>query len=444
MAGRPVVANPLSGSASSCGTIAGVNLIDDLRWRGLIQDATDPDQLRAHLDSGPVSFYVGFDPTAPSLHLGHLVQVLTARRFQLAGHRPLLLVGGATGQIGDPKEAGERNLNPPEVVAGWVEHIRSQLAPFVSYEGDNAATLVNNLDWTAQLSAIEFLRDVGKHFPVNRMLAREVVKARLETGISFTEFSYQLLQSHDFFELHRRHGCTLQFGGSDQWGNITAGVDYIRRRGAGPVHAFTTPLVTKSDGTKFGKTEGGAIWLDPQMTSPYAFYQFWFNVDDRDVGRYLRYFSLRSHEELIALDEAAAERPAAREGQRALAQELTTLVHGADECAGAIAASTALFGRGSLADLAAPTLRAALAEAGIVEISGDQLPGVAALFKESGLVASMNEARRAIADGGAYLNNERVTDAEMTVDRSHLLHGRWLVLRRGRRNVAGVEVSPSV
>ena len=417
-----------------------MSLLDDLRWRGLLQDSTDLDDLRKHLASGQVTFYVGFDPTAASLHLGHLMQVITARRLQLAGHRPLLLVGGATGQIGDPREVGERNLNPIEVVAGWVERIRSQLAPFVTYEGDNAATLVNNLDWTGSMSAIEFLRDVGKHFPVNRMLAREVVKARLESGISFTEFSYQLLQSHDFFELHRRHGCTLQFGGSDQWGNITAGVDYVRRRGGGPVHAFVTPLVTKSDGTKFGKTEGGSVWLDPAMTSPYAFYQFWINTDDGDVVDYLKYFSFRDHDGIAELEKATAERPAAREAQRALAQELTTLVHGPAECAQAVAASQALFGRGSLSELAQSTLAAALTEAGLVTVS--TLPPVAALFKEAGLVASMNEARRTIAEGGAYVNNERVTDPDAVAPGSALLHGRFLVLRRGRRTVAGVELAP--
>ncbi|HEY0696841.1 MAG TPA: tyrosine--tRNA ligase, partial [Micromonospora sp.] len=324
------------------------SLVDELRWRGLIHDSTGLDELGEQFATGPVTFYVGFDPTAPSLHAGHLMQVVTARRLQLAGHRPLLLVGGATGQIGDPKESAERTLNPPEVVAGWVERIRQQLAPFVSYTGENAAVLVNNLDWTAQMSVVEFLRDVGKHFPVNRMLAREVVRARLEAGISYTEFSYQLLQANDFFELHRRHGCQLQFGGSDQWGNITAGVDYIRRRGAGPVHAFTTPLVTKSDGTKFGKTEGGAVWLDPAMTSPYAFFQFWINADDRDVVDYLRYFSFRSREEIEELGRATAERPAARLAQRALAEELTALVHGEEEARQAVAASQALFGRGSL------------------------------------------------------------------------------------------------
>ncbi|QKW17129.1 tyrosine--tRNA ligase [Verrucosispora sp. NA02020] len=415
------------------------SLTDDLRWRGLIQDSTDPDELRGLLDGSGAAFYVGFDPTAPSLHAGHLMQVTTARRLQLAGHRPLLLVGGATGQIGDPKESAERTLNAPEVVAGWVSRIRDQLAPFVSYSGDNAAELVNNLDWTGEMSVVEFLRDVGKHFPVNKMLAREVVRARLESGISFTEFSYQLLQANDFFELHRRHGCQLQFGGSDQWGNITAGVDYVRRRGLGPVQAFTTPLVTRSDGTKFGKTEGGAVWLDPEMTSPYAFYQFWINVDDRDIGRYLRYFSFRSREELEALEKESAERPAGRAAQRALAEELTTLVHGEREMAQVVAASQALFGRGSLADLTPVTLRAALAEAGLVRL--DHLPDVATLLKESGLVPSMKEARRVITEGGAYLNNERVTAVDAVPTAQDLLHGRYLVLRRGKRSFAGVEVA---
>ncbi|TWJ22485.1 tyrosyl-tRNA synthetase [Micromonospora endolithica] len=414
------------------------SLTDDLRWRGLIQDSTGLDELRALLDDGSVAYYVGFDPTAPSLHVGHLMQVATARRLQLAGHRPLLLVGGATGQIGDPKESAERTLNPPEVVAGWVARIRDQLAPFVSYQGANAAQLVNNLDWTGEMSVVEFLRDVGKHFPVNKMLAREVVRARLESGISFTEFSYQLLQANDFFELHRRHGCQLQFGGSDQWGNITAGVDYVRRRGVGPVQAFTTPLVTKSDGTKFGKTEGGAIWLDPEMTSPYAFYQFWVNVDDRDVGRYLRYFSFRSREELEALEKETAERPAARAAQRALAEELTTLVHGEREMAQVVAASQALFGRGSLEELAPATLRAALAEAGLVRLA--ELPDVAGLLREAGLVPSLKEARRVIAEGGAYVNNNRVSAVDAVLTPEDLLHGRYLVLRRGKRSFAGVEL----
>ncbi|SCF05019.1 tyrosyl-tRNA synthetase [Micromonospora haikouensis] len=414
------------------------SLTEDLQWRGLIQDSTGLDELRALLDGGSATFYVGFDPTAASLHVGHLMQVTTARRLQLGGHRPLLLVGGATGQIGDPKESAERTLNPPEVVAGWVDRIRDQLSPFVSYAGENAARLVNNLDWTGEMSVVEFLRDVGKHFPVNKMLAREVVKARLETGISFTEFSYQLLQSHDFYELHRRHGCQLQFGGSDQWGNITAGVDYVRRRGAGPVQAFVTPLVTKADGTKFGKTEGGAVWLDPQLTSPYAFYQFWLNADDRDVVRYLRYFSFRSRDEIEQLEKETSERPAARLAQRALAEELTTLVHGEREMAQAVAASQALFGRGSLDDLTPETLRAALTEAGLVHV--DELPDVAGLLRESGLVPSAKEARRVIAEGGAYVNNTRITEVDARPTAADLLHGRYLVLRRGKKSFAGVEL----
>jgi tyrosyl-tRNA synthetase len=414
-------------------------LIDDLLWRGLIQDSTDPDELRKHLERGPVTFYVGFDPTAASLHVGNLMQVVMARRLQLAGHRPLLLVGGATGQIGDPRESSERALNPLDVIEGWVQRIREQLSPFVTYTGDNAATMVNNLDWTGPMSVVEFLRDVGKHFPVSKMLARDVVKNRLETGISYTEFSYQLLQAHDFYQLHERHGCTLQFGGSDQWGNITAGVDFVRRRGAGPVHALTTPLVTKSDGTKFGKSEGGAIWLDPTMTSPYAFYQFWVNADDRDVTRYLRYFSFRSRAELEELEKATADRPQARLAQKALAEELTTLVHGPEECAQVVTASQALFGRASLQELSVDTLRAALSEAGLVQVRGE-LPAIVSLLKESGLVTSANEARRTIAEGGAYLNNERVCDAEALVPKSALLHGRFLVLRRGKRTLAGVEL----
>ncbi|SDE04807.1 tyrosine--tRNA ligase [Glycomyces harbinensis] len=416
-----------------------MHILDDLTWRGLIQDSTGIDALREHLDAGQVTFYVGFDPTAVSLHVGHLMQVITARRLQQGGLRPLLLVGGATGQIGDPKEAGERSINPPEVVASWVEKIRAQVAPFVTYDGDNGALPVNNLDWTSELSVVDFLRDVGKHFPISKMLAREVVKARLESGISFTEFSYQLLQSHDYFELHRRHGCTVQFGGSDQWGNITAGVDYIRRRAAEHVHAFVTPLVTKADGTKFGKTEGGAIWLDPELTSPYAFYQFWVNSGDADVVRYLKYFSFKSHEEIEELERATAEKPAARLAQKALAEELTTLLHDAEETANVIAASQALFGRGELAELPESTLRAALVEAGLAELHKPDAT-VAEAMKESGVVASLGEARRAAKEGGAYLNNVRVSDPEAVIDRSDLLHGRYGVIRRGKKTVAGVEV----
>jgi tyrosyl-tRNA synthetase len=414
-----------------------VTLVDDLMWRGLIQDSTDPAELRKALDDSSITFYIGFDPTAASLHVGNLMQLVTARRLQLGGHKPLLLVGGATGQIGDPGgKTSERTLNPQEVTAGWAAQIRSQVAPFVTYDGDNAATVVNNLDWTGPLSVIDFLRDVGKHFPINKMLARDVVRNRLESGISYTEFSYQLLQANDFFQLHSQYGCQLQFGGSDQWGNITAGVDFVRRREAGPVHAFTTPLVLKADGTKFGKSESGTVWLDPEMTSPYAFYQFWINADDRDVVTYLKYFSFKSRAEI---EEVTAERPQARLAQRALAEEITALVHGEEEARQAVTASQALFGRGSLDGLSPETLRSALSEAGLLPVRGE-LPTVGALLKESGLVSSANEARRTISEGGAYLNNERITDGEVVPPASALLHGRFLVLRRGKRTFAGVEV----
>jgi tyrosyl-tRNA synthetase len=417
-----------------------VTLVDDLMWRGLIQDSTDPAELRKALDDSSITFYIGFDPTAASLHVGNLMQLVTARRLQLGGHKPLLLVGGATGQIGDPGgKTSERTLNSQEVTAGWATQIRTQVAPFVTYDGDNAATVVNNLDWTGPMSVIDFLRDVGKHFPINKMLARDVVRNRLESGISYTEFSYQLLQANDFYQLHVEHGCQLQFGGSDQWGNITAGVDFVRRREAGPVHAFTTPLVLKADGTKFGKSESGTVWLNPEMTSPYAFYQFWINADDRDVVTYLKYFSFKSREELEELEKATAERPQARLAQRALAEEITALVHGEEEARQAIAASQALFGRGSLDDLSPETLRSALSEAGLLSVRGE-LPTVGALLKESGLVGSANEARRTISEGGAYLNNERITDGEVVPAASSLLHGRFLVLRRGKRTFAGVEV----
>jgi tyrosyl-tRNA synthetase len=432
---------PGDGHTGRWGTIVSVtHVLDDLRWRGLVQDSTDRGALRSHLGAGPVTFYAGFDPSAQSLQVGNLVQILTARRLQQAGHRPLLLVGGSTGLIGDPNEEGERTLQSPEVVAERVERIRDQLEPFFEFDGPRAARVVNNLDWTASLSALEFLRDVGKHFPVNQMLAREVVKARLAAGgISFTEFSYQVLQALDFYHLNQRYGCTLQHGGSDQWGNIVAGVDYCRRRGAGSVHAFTTPLITRADGTKFGKTAVGmALWLDPALTSPYAFYQFWYNAPDADIGNYLRVFSFRSRDEIEGLEKETAERPAARAAQRTLAEELVTLLHGGAECRQVVAASQALFGRGSLAELTPQTLRAALTETGLVRVTGD-LPSAAELFTTAGLTTGRNQARRTVTEGGAYINNERVAEADTPVPAAALLHGRFLVLRRGRRTVAGVE-----
>jgi tyrosyl-tRNA synthetase len=418
------------------------DILDGLHWRGLVAESTDEAALRETLSKGPTTYYIGFDPTAPSLHIGHLVQLLTMRRLQLAGHRPLALVGGATGLIGDPKESGERSLNSPDVVAGWVERLRRQIEPFLSFEGDNAAAMVNNLDWTGEMSAIELLRDIGKHFSVSRMLDREAVSARLNsTGISYTEFSYVLLQSNDFLELFRRHGCMLQLGGSDQWGNITAGVDLVRRVESVRAHALATPLLTKSDGTKFGKTEGGTVWLDGDMTSPYAFFQFWVNTEDSQVGKLLRVFTFRSHEEIEALEEATRERPAAREGQRTLARDVTTLVHGADATAKVEAASAALFGRGDLGALDERTLADALAELPGAVAKRDELD-VVDLLVATGLVKGRNAARRTVDEGGAYVNNRKVVDGATQVSADELLHDRWLVLRRGRRTLAAVDTRP--
>lgn len=420
------------------------DILDELYWRGLVAEVTDEAALRSALAEGPVTYYVGFDPSAPSLHHGNLVQLLTARRLQEAGHRPIILVGGSTGLIGDPNPDSERVLHDPEVVAGWVEKIKQQVRPFVSFEGPNAAIVVNNLDWTAPLSALEFLRDIGRHFRVNKMLAKEAVAARLKSdiGIGYTEFSYQILQAYDYLELYRRYGCTLQTGGSDQWGNITAGVDLIRRVEGATVHALATPLLTRADGTKFGKTAGGlTVWLSPEMMSPYAFYQFWYNLPDADMSTCLRVFSFRSREEIEELEKATAERPAAREAQRALAEELTRLVHGNAETEQVLVASRALFGRGALAEIEEATLDAALRETPHVTVkAGEELPPVADLLARTGLVASKSAGRRTISEGGAYVNNERVSDPDAVPTRDQLLYGRWLVLRRGRRNLAGVEV----
>ena len=419
------------------------DVIDDLHRRGLIAQSTDEAALRAHLAEGPITYYCGFDPTASSLHVGHLVQVMPLRALQRAGHQPVVLVGGATGLIGDPRPTAERQLNDPETVAGWVDSIRRQLAPFLEVpaerDGLKGPIYVDNLDWTAQLSAVDFLRDLGKHFRVGRMLAKEAVAARLnsEAGISYTEFSYQILQANDFRELFRRHGVTLQTGGSDQWGNLTAGIDLVRRTEGATVHALSTPLVTRSDGTKFGKSEGGAVWLDARLTSPYGFFQFWLNADDADARAWLPLYSERPAEEVAALVAESVEHPAGRAAQRALAEELTLLVHGPEELRQAEAAGRALFGREDLATLGPETLGAALQEAGSVTVAGE-LPTVAALLQQTGLVASLSEARRTVKEGGAYLNNERVTDAEAVPTDDAWLPGGWLVLRRGKRAVAGV------
>ncbi len=416
------------------------DIVDELQWRGLIALSTDEDALRKAFADGPVTFYCGFDPTAPSLHLGNLVQILTMRRIQLAGNLPLGLVGGATGLIGDPKPTAERVLNDPETVAAWVDRLRGQVSKFLDFEGEFAARMVNNLDWTSGMSAIGLLRDVGKYFRVNNMIAKEAVARRLnsDAGISYTEFSYQILQGMDYLELNRRYNCTLQTGGSDQWGNLTAGGDLIRKAEGKSVHSLATPLIVKADGTKFGKTESGTIWLDPELTTPYAFYQFWLNADDRDVSNFLRIFSFRSHEEIEELERETTERPAARLAQRALAEELTTLVHGADQYERAVAASKALFGQGDLAELEPATLAAALAE--VPKATVTELVPVVDLLVETGLAPSRSAARRTVKEGGAYLNNAKVADEEATPAESDLLHGRWLVLRRGKRNLAAVEL----
>ncbi len=424
------------------------DVIDELHRRELIAQTTDEDALRAHLAAGPVTYYCGFDPTAASLHVGHLVQLMLLRALQRAGHQPIVLVGGATGLIGDPRPTAERQLNDRDTVSGWVDSIRRQIAPFLEApagrDGLRAPVYVDNLDWTSQLSAIDLLRDLGKHFRVGRMLAKEAVSARLnsEAGISYTEFSYQILQANDFRELHRRHGCTLQSGGSDQWGNLTAGIDLVRRTEGATVHALSTPLVKKSDGQKFGKSEGGTVWLDPALTSPYAFFQFWLNADDADALSWLPQFSERPAEDVAALVAESTERPASRAAQRALAEELTLLVHGPEELRQAEAAGRALFGRDDLSALGAQTLGAALQEAGSVTVDGD-VPTVAQLMQQTGLVGSLSEARRTVKEGGAYLNNERVTDADAVPGEDAWLPGGWLVLRRGKRSVAGVQRGPS-
>ena len=419
------------------------HLLDELAWRGLVAQTTDLDALRTALDAGPVTFYAGFDPTAPSLHHGHLVQLVLMRHLQLAGHHPLALVGGATGLIGDPRMSGERVLNTKDTVAEWVQRLQAQISRFLDFDGDNPARMVNNLDWTGELTAIDFLREVGKHYRLGTMLAKDTVARRLasDEGISFTEFSYQILQGMDYLELHRRHGCTLQTGGNDQWGNLLSGVELIRKSEHAAVHALTTPLITKADGTKFGKSEGGAIWLDPEMMSPYAFYQFWLNVDDAEVVGYLKVFTFRTRDEIAALEEAVATRPQAREAQRALAYDVTSLVHGADATDKVIAASRALFGGGDLAELDAATLGAAVAELPSADVHvGDPLVDVLAA---TGLVASKGAARRAIAEGGASVNNRKVTDDAAVVEAGDLLHGQWLVLRRGKRTLAVARVARS-
>lgn len=412
------------------------SVLDELTWRGLIAQTTDVEALREALESGPVTYYCGFDPTAPSLHHGHLVQLILLRHLQLAGHRAIALVGGATGLIGDPRMSGERTLNPKEVVDQWVEGLQTQISQFLSFDGENPARMANNLDWTAELSALDLLRNVGKHYRLGTMLAKDTVARRLNSdeGISFTEFSYQLLQGLDYLELNRKYDCTLQTGGNDQWGNLLSGVELIRKSEQKSVHALTTPLITKADGTKFGKTEGGAVWLDPNLMSPYAFYQFWVNADDRDVVGWLKIFTFRSEAEIADLDQAVAERPFTREAQKVLAGDVTTLVHGDRATSQAVAASQALFGRSELSDLDADTLEAAVAELPRTTFSlGESLVDV---LVECGLAAGKGAARRSISEGGIYVNNVKATGDDAVLVAADLLAERWVLLRKGKRNLA--------
>lgn len=417
------------------------DILDELQWRGLVAQTTDESLLRQSLAEGGLTYYCGFDPTAPSLHIGNLVQLIVMRHLQRAGHRPICLVGGSTGLIGDPKASAERSLNSKETVAEWVAKIQQQVRPFLDWEGDHPALAVNNLDWTAPMSAIDFLRDVGKHFRVNVMVKKDAVAARLGSseGISFTEFSYQLLQGLDYLELYRRHGCTLQTGGNDQWGNLTAGVDLIHRAEQQSVHVLTTPLITKADGTKFGKTEGGTVWLDPEMTSPYAFYQFWLNAEDVTVLGMLKVFTDRSPAEIATLEREVQERPFARAAQRALAGDVTTLVHGEAATRSVQEASAALFGQGELSSLDERTLQEAIAELRTVRAALDGMV-VVDLLVAAGLAPSRAAARRTVSEGGAYINNVKVRDPEARLSDGELLHGRWAVLRRGRKTLAAVEL----
>lgn len=415
------------------------NILDELSWRGLVAQSTDIDALRTELDT-PTTAYVGFDPTGPSLHAGHLVPLLMLARLQRAGHTPILLAGGATGMIGDPRDVGERSMISEETAAENVERIRKQLASFVSFEGENAAIMANNMDWTGSMSVVDFLRDVGKNFSLNTMLSRDTVKRRLESdGISYTEFSYMLLQANDFVQLRRNHDCRLQIGGSDQWGNIVSGVDLNRRVDGEVVHGLTVPLVTDSEGRKFGKsTGGGKLWLDPEMTSPYSWYQYFLNAADADVIRYLRWFTFLGQEELDRLAVEVEERPFKREAQRTLAREMTTLVHGEDAVAKVEKAAEALFGKAELAELDEPTLASALSETEVAAVAADAT--ILDLLVGAGLEKTKGAARRTVGEGGAYVNNERISEIDWTPSAEDLLHGSWLVLRKGKKRFAGARV----
>ena len=418
------------------------DILDELQWRGLLAQHTDLEALREHLNAGPVTFYCGYDPTAPSLHHGHLVQLIVMRHLQLAGHRPLALVGGATGQIGDPRQSGERQLQSTEVVKGWADRLHSQISKFLDFEGPAAATMVNNLDWTQEMSAIDLLRTIGKYFRVGTMLNKDIVARRIasDEGISYTEFSYQVLQANDFLELYRRNGCTLETGGNDQWGNMVGGVDLIRKVEGVDTHVMTTPIITKADGTKFGKSEGGAIWLDPEMMTPYAFYQFWLQVADDDVVRFLKIFTFKSREEIEALAVEVAERPHQRAAQKALAASVTELGHGADQLQRVLAATDALWGGGDIRDLDEATLVAATADlprASLTIGEATVADALVALGFEKGKTA----ARRTISSGGTSINNVKVEDPEAVLREEDVLAGGLALIRKGRKNLAVLELS---
>lgn len=417
------------------------DVLDELEWRGLIAQHSDIDKLRADLAEGPITFYCGFDPTAPSLHHGHLVAVKVMRHLQLAGHNPLVLVGGATGLIGDPRDKGERTLNTKDTVAQWAFSLKSQLESLLDFEGENPARTVNNLDWTSELSAIDLLRDLGKHFRMGTMLSKDIVKRRLESdeGISYTEFSYQILQANDYLELYRRYNCTLEVGGNDQWGNLVGGMDLIHKVEGTSVHVLTNPLITKSDGSKFGKSEGGAIWLNPDMLSPYKFYQFWLNTADEDVVNMLKVFTFLSKEEIDELETMVHERPQARQAQRLLAEEVTTWVHGAENTERVKQASAVLFGRAEPTGLDERTLLDATAELPSAQATlGTDIQDV---LVELGLEKGRGAARRTIASGGVYINNVKVDDEDRVLEESDVLAGGVILIRKGRKNLTVVHVS---
>ena len=432
--------NPVIAGQSNDSSFA--NVWQELKWRGLVHVSTDEAELERALSEETITYYCGFDPTAPSLHLGNLVQLLNMRRLQLAGHKPLALVGGSTGLIGDPRQTAERTLNTKETVTEWVSKLQAQVSRFLSNEGENAVRLVNNLDWTAPLSALDFLRDVGKYFRVGTMIKKEIVAARLNSdeGISYTEFSYQVLQGYDYLELYRQYGCTLQTGGSDQWGNLTSGTDLIRKVEGKSAFAYGTPLITNSDGTKFGKSEGNAIWLDAQMCSPYTFYQFWLNTADADVIDRLKVFTFMSREQIEALAVEVAERPFKRQAQRELAWQVTSLVHGEDATNKVIAASAAVFGNGELGDIDLPTLQAVIAELPTAQVAAGDL-GILNVLHASGLSESLSAARRTVGEGGAYVNNEKVEGIDSELSEADFLHGRYAIVRRGKKNMAVVELT---